>query len=248
MRVYAISDLHLALAEDKPMDVFGSGWENYMQRIQDNWRHTVTENDLVLLPGDLSWATYLDKSVPDFSYIDALPGKKIISKGNHDYWWTTQSKLNQFLNREGFTGISFLQNNACVFHHLAITGSRGWKNPEDDGFTQEDEKIYHRELERLKLSLKSIEGFDGFTIAMLHYPPFNAKGKPTGFVEILKDFGVNACIYGHLHGRACIMRWRVLGTGYGTIWYPQTIWASSRSAWANSNSIYEKQTETNEVK
>lgn len=203
MRVFAISDLHLALAEDKPMDVFGPGWEDYMNRIRTNWQQTVSANDLVLLPGDISWATYLESAGPDFSYIDALPGRKIITKGNHDYWWTTQSKLGKFMEKEKFTSISFLQNNVYCFGSVAIAGTRGWKNPADDGFDQQDEKIYNRELERLKLSLKDTVGFDGVIIAMLHYPPFTFKGKPTGFTDILKAYHVDVCIYGHLHGNKC---------------------------------------------
>lgn len=203
MRVFAISDLHLALAEDKPMDIFGSGWENYMQRIRENWQQTIKQDDLVLLPGDISWATYLDNAGPDFRFIEDLPGKKIISKGNHDYWWTTHSKLTKFLNRENLASITFLQNNAFFFEDLAIVGTRGWKSPEDDGFTAEDQKIYLRELERLKLSLKQTEGFDGKRIAMLHYPPYTAKDRPNGFAEILESFRVEICIYGHLHGKKC---------------------------------------------
>ncbi len=203
MRVFAISDLHLALAEDKPMDVFGSGWDDYMNRIQYNWRETVSDEDLVLLPGDVSWATYHDKAVPDFSYIQELPGKKIISKGNHDYWWVTRSKLDDFKKRNSLNSIMFLHNNACFFEGLAIAGSRGWRNPEDDGFSEEDLKIYNREIERLKLSLKQTEGFKGDIVAMLHYPPFSSKGRATGFVDILQDFGVKICIYGHLHDKSC---------------------------------------------
>lgn len=203
MRVFAISDLHLALAEDKPMDIFGTGWANYMNRIQQSWREKVGEDDLVLLPGDLSWATYHDRAGADFSYIEALPGKKIISKGNHDYWWTTRKKLDEFIKDEGLESITFLHNNACFFNDLAITGSRGWKNPEDEGFTTEDEKIYKRELERLKLSLKHTSGFQGDIITMLHYPPFSSKGNPTAFTDILNSFNVSICVYGHLHGRSC---------------------------------------------
>lgn len=203
MHVFAISDLHLALAEDKPMDVFGSGWENYMQRIKQNWEQCVSADDLVLLPGDLSWATYLEQAGPDFQYIEALPGKKIITKGNHDYWWTTKSKLKKYLEKENLQSVSFLQNDACIYNHFAVVGSRGWRNPADEGFTEEDQKIWLRELERLKLSLQATAGFDGTIIAMLHYPPFTAKGKPTAIVEILKSFGVKICIYGHLHGKKC---------------------------------------------
>ncbi len=203
MRVFAISDLHLALAEDKPMDIFGLEWKNYMQRIQENWQQVVSEEDLVLLPGDISWATYLDNAGPDFQYIEQLPGKKIITKGNHDYWWTTRNKLLNYLERENLKRISFLQNDACLFNGVAIVGSRGWKSPKDEGFSKQDEKIYLRELERLRLSLNSTIGFDGVIIAMLHYPPFTSDGKPTGFVEILSEYHVDICIYGHLHGKKC---------------------------------------------
>ena len=202
MRVFAISDLHLSLAEDKPMDVFDPVWEDYMRRIRENWIKVIRQDDLVLLPGDISWATYIDKSDPDFLYIESLPGKKLISKGNHDYWWTTHSKLNKFKESLSLNSITFLQNNAFFYKDLAIVGTRGWKNPEEDDFSAEDGKIYNRELERLKLSLKLTDGFNGSKIVMLHYPPFSARGKPTGFVNIMKSFGVNICVYGHLHGRS----------------------------------------------
>lgn len=202
MRVFAISDLHLSLAENKPMDIFDPVWENYMERIRGNWIRTVGHDDLVLLPGDLSWATYIENSKPDFLYMESLPGKKIISKGNHDYWWTTHSKLNKFKDSLSLNSITFLHNNAFFYGDLAIVGTRGWKNPEDDDFSAEDEKIYNRELERLKISLKLTDGFDGTKIAMLHYPPFSARGKPTGFVDMMKSFGVNICVYGHLHGKS----------------------------------------------
>lgn len=203
MRVFAISDLHLALAADKPMDVFGAGWDNYMFRIKQNWLRTVAPEDIILLPGDLSWATYLDNAAPDFKYINDLPGRKIVSKGNHDYWWSTHSKLNQFVEKNNFENIFFLQNNAFIQDNLAIVGSRGWKNPEDEGFSPEDEKILNRELERLKLSLQYTQGFEGIIIAMLHYPPFSAKGEPTAFVELMLEHKVDICVYGHLHGRSC---------------------------------------------
>jgi len=203
MKVFAISDLHLSLSENKPMDIFGPEWDNYMNRIEYHWREIVGDDDLVLLPGDISWAMYHDKAVADFSYIEALPGKKIITKGNHDYWWATRSKLNEFKKVNGLDSVVFLQNDACFFENFVITGSRGWKNPDDEGFTAEDMKIYKREIERLRLSLKLTEGFNGEIIAMLHYPPFGSKGKQTAFTEILQEFGVKVCIYGHLHGKSC---------------------------------------------
>lgn len=201
MQVFAISDLHLALAENKPMDIFDPVWENYMEHIRENWNNIVGYDDLVLIPGDISWATYIDKSDPDFLFLESLPGRKVISKGNHDYWWTTHSKLNKFKERLSLHSIDFLQNNACIYDNLAIVGTRGWKNPEEDDFSAEDEKIYKRELERFKISLGLTGGFNGTRIAMLHYPPFSAGGKPTEFVDIMKNYGVNICIYGHLHGR-----------------------------------------------
>ena len=203
MRVFAISDLHLALAKNKPMDIFDAVWENYMEHIQENWIKIIRPDDLVLIPGDLSWATYIEDSGPDFIYIESLPGKKIISKGNHDYWWTTHSKLNKFKESLSLNSITFLHNNAFFNKDLAIVGTRGWKTPEEDGFTADDEKIYNRELERLKISLEFTDGFNGTIIAMLHYPPFSANGKPTGFVDVMKGFGVNICVYGHLHGKSC---------------------------------------------
>ncbi len=202
MRVFAISDLHLALSEDKPMDIFGPAWENYMQRIDDRWNLVVAQDDLVLLPGDLSWATYLNNSKHDFMYLAALPGKKIISKGNHDYWWTTHSKLSKFLQELSIQNISFLQNNAYFYEDFVVVGTRGWKNPKDEGFTEGDEKIYNREMERLKLSLSHTKGFNGTKIAMLHYPPFSSKSEATGFVDVMQSFGVDICVYGHLHGRS----------------------------------------------
>ncbi|MBP7175723.1 MAG: metallophosphoesterase [Thermoclostridium sp.] len=203
MRIFAISDLHLALAEDKPMEVFGAGWEDYMRRIRENWQQNVSSDDLVLLPGDISWVTYLNDASPDFQYIETLPGRKIITKGNHDYWWTTKNKMKEYLERENLKSISILQNDACFFGNVVITGSRGWKSPGDDGFTSEDEKIYNRELERLKLSLQQTGSFSGAVITMLHYPPFGSRGKPTGFVDLLNQFHVDICIYGHLHGKKC---------------------------------------------
>lgn len=203
MRVFAISDLHLALVKNKPMDVFDPVWDNYMERLRENWTRIIGQDDLVLVPGDISWATYIEESKPDFDYIESLSGKKIISKGNHDYWWTTHSKLNKFKENLSLGSIAFLHNNAFFYENLAVAGARGWKNPEEDGFTVEDEKIYNRELERLKNSLKFTEGFNVTRICMLHYPPFSADGKPTGFVEVMKSFGVNICVYGHLHGKSC---------------------------------------------
>ena len=201
MSLFAISDLHLAISVPKPMDIFGGRWTNYMERLKASWEETVSEEDHVIVPGDISWATYLEEAEADFRFIEELPGKKIISKGNHDYWWTTRSKLERFLERCGFKTIRFMHNNSFRLPGAVLCGTRGWDSPGDDGFTQEDRKMYERELQRLELSLRSAEVLEGETlIAALHYPPFNSKKEPGGFVEILKNHGVKKCIYGHLHG------------------------------------------------
>ena len=203
MALFAISDLHLALSADKPMDIFGPRWANYMERLAVNWRETVTGDDTVIIPGDISWATYLSEAHEDFRLIESLPGRKIISKGNHDYWWTTMSKLEGFLSENGFTTISFMHNNSFRVENRVICGARGWKTPGDDGFSTEDRKIYNRELQRLELSLKSSGAQPGDRlIVAMHFPVFNSKGVFSEFLEIMQRYGVELCIYGHLHGNA----------------------------------------------
>lgn len=201
MSIYAISDLHLALSIDKPMDVFGSRWGGYMEKIKKYWNEEVTEKDCVIIPGDISWATYLEQAFEDFSYIESLPGRKIISKGNHDYWWTTLTKLEAFISQNNFSTISFMHNNSFVIDNTVVCGTRGWKLPGDDGFSSEDKKIYARELKRLEISLNdSTKSNFGNIIVAMHYPPFNSKRETSDFVDIMKAHSVNTCIYGHLHG------------------------------------------------
>lgn len=203
MAVFAVSDLHLALSVDKPMDVFGARWANYMDRLEENWRSTVGEDDHVIVPGDISWATYLEQAYEDFRFIDRLPGKKIISKGNHDYWWTTKSKLDKFIQENGFSSIRFMHNNSYTVEGAAVCGTRGWSMPGEDGFNAEDAKIYQRELQRLELSLKNASVPDGgCIIAAMHFPVFNSKGVFSGFLDIMQKYNVQLCIYGHLHGEA----------------------------------------------
>ncbi len=203
MAIYAISDLHLALSIEKPMDVFGGRWENYMDRLKENWCSSVGEDDTVLVPGDISWATYLEQAYEDFSFIDALPGKKILSKGNHDYWWTTKSKLDQYVSQNGLSTITFMHNNSYTVDGASICGTRGWNIPGEDDFSAEDVKIYQRELQRLELSLKSVKpSGGGVIIAALHYPPFTSKGVFSDAMDILQKYNVDICIYGHIHGEA----------------------------------------------
>ncbi len=203
MAIYAISDLHLALSEDKPMDVFGARWANYMDRLYENWNNVVKADDYVIIPGDISWATYLERAYDDFDFINKLPGRKIISKGNHDYWWTTISKLNKFLEVNGFSTISFMHNNSYTIGDTVICGTRGWNMPGEDDFDSEDARIYQRELKRMELSLKSAKvPENGRLIAAIHFPAFNSNGVFSGLLDIMQKYNVQMCIYGHLHGEA----------------------------------------------
>ena len=209
MSVYAMSDLHLALGVDKPMDIFGKGWSDYMQRIQANWNSVVGDDDTVIVGGDISWAMYLDECHPDFEYIERLRGKKIILKGNHDYWWESVTKLNNFVKSNGYDSITFLYNNSYVVEKFVICGTRGWILPDDDRFKQDDQKAYDRELIRFELSashmLENIKSYDKplERVAVFHYPPFTKAGKfDEGVLELLKKYGIQKCIYGHLHGRS----------------------------------------------
>ena len=195
MSVYAISDLHLPLGINKPMNIFGREWDDYVERIFENWNKTINENDAVLICGDISWATYLQQAKADFDYLNKLPGIKIISKGNHDYWWSTMAKLENFLEENGCKNFVFLHNNAYLYENIAICAARGWKSPFDKDFNKEDEKIYERELLRLRLSLTEGKKLSDEIVAMVHYPPDFAVS------ELLDEFGVRICVYGHLHGR-----------------------------------------------
>ncbi|MGE4283337.1 MAG: metallophosphoesterase [Clostridia bacterium] len=202
MALYAISDLHLALSINKPMDVFGNRWDDYMWKIKENWLEIVRDEDYILIPGDVSWATYLEQIYKDFDYINTLPGIKIISKGNHDYWWTTANKLDIYLKENHFDKIFFLHNNSIQYQDIVICGTRGWSCPCLDDFSIEDEKIYTRELQRLELSIREgIKKNPREIIVALHYPPVNRnQDMNSGFVDILKKYNIKTCIYGHLHG------------------------------------------------
>lgn len=194
MSLFAVSDLHLSLGTDKPMDIFGENWENHENKLKENWGRLVKNDDVVILNGDISWATYLENTVQDFSFIESLPGKKIISKGNHDYWWTTLKKQVEFCAENGFETINFLHNNHYMYGGMAICGTRGWQLTAND---DEDKKIYNREMERLCLSLKSsLLSNPSEILVALHYPPDSA------FKSIMKKYGVKRCVYGHLHGQA----------------------------------------------
>jgi len=201
MAIYALSDLHLSLGTDKPMDVFGDKWKDHAQRLEQNWNQVVVKDDFVLVPGDISWGINLDEALPDFRFIESLNGIKIISKGNHDYWWSTRRKFQAFLDANGFATISMLHNNAYRIGEYTVCGTRGWTDPGDPDFRDEDRKIFSREMERLRLSLEEGKRLGGRIIAMLHYPPFDSNHRPNDFAALLKKYGAEICVYGHIHGR-----------------------------------------------
>lgn len=196
MSLYAISDLHLSFNVDKPMDIFGDKWALHERKIESNWSSLITDEDTVLIAGDISWGMKESESKDDLNWINNLPGRKIISKGNHDYWWGSISKLNSSYDK-----IKFIQNNFYTYKDYAICGTRGWICPGSDKFTEKDKKIYDRELIRLELSLSEAlkNGYEKF-IVMIHYPPVNEKFQKSGFLEIFEKYKVKKVIYGHLHG------------------------------------------------
>ncbi|MBQ5346835.1 MAG: metallophosphoesterase [Ruminococcus sp.] len=200
MSLFTIGDLHLSLGTDKPMDIF-HGWDNYLDRITNNWNKIVKENDTVVIAGDISWAMKLSECDKDFAYIDSLPGKKILLKGNHDYWWDTASKINRYLNEKRFSSISILFNNSYEVDDFVICGTRGWGlEPENN----EDIKILNRECGRLRLSLESAENSDKEKTVFLHYPPVYGGNVCGEIIDILKEYNVKKCYYGHIHGQKMI--------------------------------------------
>ncbi|MDD2447236.1 MAG: metallophosphoesterase [Tissierellia bacterium] len=192
--IYAIADLHFDFSKEKPMDIFGENWVGHEEKIINNWIDLIKDEDLILLPGDISWALKLDEAIDDLNRIDELPGKKVIIKGNHDYWWSSLLKLNSL----NFKSIFFLQNNSYVFNEFGIAGTRGWIAKDNEDFRLEDEKVFNRELNRFRLSLNSLKD-DKRKIALIHYPPFNIDLSPNEFVDLMKEYNVETCIYGHLH-------------------------------------------------
>ena len=217
MSIYTIGDLHLSFKENKPMDIFGGNWEEHYEKVKEDWNLKVKENDLVVLPGDFSWATYLKDTDEDFRYLNNLPGKKILLKGNHDYWWTTVTSMRNFLSENKFKNIDFLHNNSFVFENKIIVGTRGWSKTEG---TQDDNKIINREILRLELSIKDgIEkyGEDKEIIAFMHYPPIIKSdlinNEISGFIKVMKKYNINKCFYGHLHSNS--IREAVEGEYYG---------------------------------
>lgn len=196
MALFAISDLHLSLGEDKPMDVFGTQWENYMQKIADGWNSVVGDEDTVVVAGDLCWAMNVEQALPDFEFVNALKGKKILTKGNHDYWWSTLTKLKAFTLEHRLDTISFLHNNAVLIGDIAICGTRGWNI---FGMSAQDAKMLNREAQRLEISCKAAAGLSDKRIAFIHYPPLSQNSEENDIIRLLARYNITRCYYGHLH-------------------------------------------------
>jgi uncharacterized protein len=196
MRIFAMADFHLSLCGDKPMDRFGTHWENHPQRIEEACQATITDDDLFLIPGDHSWGLRLDDAEQDLRFIESLPGRKILCRGNHDYWWQGINKV-----RKRFPGLTFLQNDAVHFENeVSCCGTRGWSLPSAPGYSKDkDEKYLNREIHRLRLSLQQLNPEARVKIALIHYPPLFSNDLNTGFSEALAEAEVDLCVYGHIH-------------------------------------------------
>ena len=195
MALYAIGDTHLSFGTDKPMDVFGSGWTDHVERLRRGFE-IVEPEDTVVLCGDLSWGMSLEEAREDFAFLNALPGQKVILKGNHDYWWTTAAKMERFFRENGFDTLSLLHNNCHFYGDVALCGTRGWFYEEDRG--EHSAKIFNRELLRLEASFKA--GKEREKICFLHYPPIYQGYRCREIMDMLERYGVKTCCYGHLHG------------------------------------------------
>lgn len=202
MSLFAIADLHLSFGTDKKMDVF-TGWSNYTQRLEKNWRSVVTDDDTVVIAGDVSWAMKLEDTKKDFEFINSLPGKKIIIKGNHDYWWSTKRKMENYLHENGFNTISILYNTAYSVDKFAICGTRGWFY---DAESDDDKKVLNREIGRLNASIDVAAKLGGEIIAFLHYPPVYGCAECKEIIDTLILRNITRCYYGHVHGSEAIKR------------------------------------------
>lgn len=205
MSIFVIADLHLSFKNPKPMNIFGDNWENHEQKIKEDWTKKVTDKDLVVLPGDFSWAMNIEDTYLDFKYLNELPGKKLLLKGNHDYWWTTLKKMRAYLEENDFNTIDFIYNNSYCYENYIITGTRGWSLNDLEG----NGKILNRELGRLELSLQegiTKFGTDKEILVFMHYPPITnsaiLNNLELKFVNVMKKYNVKRCMYGHLHSRS----------------------------------------------
>lgn len=201
MAIYVIADLHLSFSQDKPMSIFGENWEGHSDKIKNNWISKVKQEDTVVLPGDFSWSMHLKDTYKDFEYLNMLPGKKLLLKGNHDYWWTTVTSMKKFLEENKFKNIDFMYNNSFLVEDKILTGTRGWNLLD----TENDSKMIKRENIRLKLAIEqgiNQYGKEKEIIAFMHYPPITKNNKTSEFIDTLKQYGIKECYYGHLHGKS----------------------------------------------
>lgn len=197
MALYVIGDLHLSFGTNKPMDIFGEVWVNHYEKIKEDWISRVTESDTVILPGDSSWAMTFNAATDDLKWIDELPGRKILFKGNHDYWWVSRAKM-----AGCYSNIEFVHNAFAIYEDMAICGTRGWLCPNEVIFTENDEKVYKREALRLENSIMMAKkaGFEKI-VGVLHFPPTNDKKEPSRFTETFEKHGVKEVVYGHIHSK-----------------------------------------------
>ena len=199
MSLFVIADLHLCFSDPtKTMTIF-SGWDSYQERIEKNWKQLVSDEDTVVLPGDISWGMSLKQALPDFRFIESLPGKKIIIKGNHDYWWATKKKMDDFLSVEGLDSIKILHNNCYSYENYGICGTRGWVSINGES---QDEKILMREVQRLETSISLAVAQNLEPIVFLHYPPIFAGSFNYDILQVLYRHNIKNCYYGHIHGRS----------------------------------------------
>lgn len=201
MSLFAIADTHLSLGTDKPMDVFG-GWADYVSRLEKNWNSVVNDNDYVVIAGDVSWAMNFDELKQDFDFINKLNGKKIILKGNHDFWWNTKKKIDKFIEENDFSFLQIIHNSAVKVGEFVVCGSRGWLF---DSESQQDLKVFNREMIRLKMSIDQAKQLQGEPIVFLHYPPISSSECCYEILSLLKEEKISRCFYGHLHGLAAKM-------------------------------------------
>jgi hypothetical protein len=199
MRVFAIGDLHLAGGTGKTMERFGESWRDHDCKIFEAWERTGCDDDLLILAGDHTWAMRLEEALPDLERIGQMKGRKVIIKGNHDYWWQSKAKMRAVLD----PSITILQASSVIIERVAIAGTRGWTCPNDSFFEEHDAKIYEREVGRLRMALESVArskgAYDSLIVA-LHFPPANDKHEPSGFTELIDQYGADVCVYGHVHG------------------------------------------------
>ncbi len=200
MALFVIGDTHLSLSVNKPMDVFG-GWQNYMQRLEENWKAVVQPEDTVVIPGDVSWGMSMEEAKADFTFLHQLPGKKILMKGNHDYWWTTRSKMDKFFEENQFTTLTVLHNSSISAEGVSLCGSRGWMFEQGQ---EHDKKLITRECGRIRASLQDAKRFgEQEKILFLHYPPIFMQDSIPEFLELMQEYGVKRCYYGHIHSQGC---------------------------------------------